>query len=137
METRSRILTSIIGALAFGVVSSVAAPGWAQGSDLGDFDPRPRRVVPQRALEVVPPPVPRECTPGYMAGPGSGVVLGLGAIGVGGTFLWAGVSFADSGTGGPNAMVAGASLMIASGVAAVIYSSIKLKRNAEARRRLC
>jgi hypothetical protein len=137
MDTRGRILTSMIVALGFCAVLLVGAPGLAQGSYPADFDPRMRYVPPQPTLEGSPPPVPRECKPRYMAGPGTGLVLGMGAMGLGGPLIWAGTYYGEPRSAGEKALIAGGSLMIAAGLAAVVYSGIKLKRNQETRNRVC
>lgn len=137
MDTRGRILTSMIVALGFGAVLLMGVPAHAQGSDPADFDSRLHHVSPQPVLEVSPPPVPRECKPRYMAGPGTGLVLGLGSIGLGGPLIWAGTYYGEPRSAGEKGLIAGGSLMIAAGLAAVVYSGIKLKRNQETRNRVC
>jgi hypothetical protein len=137
MDTRGRILSSMIVALGFGAVLLVGAPGRAQGSHPADFDPRLSHVPPQPTLDVSPPPVPRECKPRYMAGPGTGLVLGLGSIGLGGALIGAGTYYGEPRSAGEKGLIAGGSLMIGAGLAAVVYSGIKLKRNQETRNRVC
>ena len=90
----------------------------------------------QRA-EIPAPPVPRECKPRYMAGPAVGIPLGLGTAAFGSVFTYAATVDVLVPTPNSRGGIAGGTLMIAAGLATFIYSSIKLKRNMDARRRLC
>jgi len=94
-----------------------------------------------RAYESPTPPTPRQCKPRFMAGPATGIPLGIGAAVLGGTMVWAGTDphgtlFSDS-TGSQKGFIAGGAIVMASGLAAFIYSSIKLKKNLDTRARVC
>ena len=130
MDTRSRTLTSTIVALCVAAVFVTAAPGRAQESDPADLDLRLRYVPAQSTPEAFPPRVPRECKPRYMAGPGTGLVLGIGSIGVGGSVIWAGTLLDPR-------LTAGGSFVVAAGLAVAIFSAIKVKRNRDRRARIC
>jgi hypothetical protein len=79
----------------------------------------------------------RECTPRYMAGPGVGIPLGLGTAALGSAFVF--VSSVPNETSLPDGRAAGiaGAVMIPVGVAAFIYSSIKLSKNRRTRLRVC
>jgi hypothetical protein len=79
----------------------------------------------------------RECTPRYMAGPGVGIPLGLGTAALGSAFVF--VSTVPNERSLPDGRAAGiaGAVMIPVGVAAFIYSSIKLAKNRQTRSRVC
>ena len=79
-------------------------------------------------VEIPAPPVPRECTPRYMAGPAVGMVVGPVAM-VSGLFLAAsGAAFppAEGRTPGQRGRIAGGSLVMAAGLGTFLYSIGKL-----------
>ena len=130
MDICDRTLTSTIVALWAGAFFFTATPGRAQANDPRDVDLSLRYVAAQPTSAALTPPVPRECRPRYMAGPGTGVVLGMGSVGVGAPLIWAGTLYDAR-------MTAGASLIVAAGLAAVVASGIKLKRNRDRRAHVC
>jgi hypothetical protein len=90
-------------------------------------------------VETPTPPVPRECTPRYMAGPAVGLVVGPGAI-VSGLFMVAAGSYRsipDQRTGGDRALIAGGAIVMAAGLGTFLYSIGKLVKNRHERRRIC
>ncbi len=138
--------------LAIVLFSSVASP--ARGDRLSK--PRPALVVDHSNDPVIginvtrvaappapPPAVPRECTPRYMAGPGVGIPLGLGTAVTGAVFVGYGTADFElfgqriSWARNPPASIAGGSVMIAAGLTAFLYSSVKLSKNRRQRERVC
>ncbi len=90
----------------------------------------------QRA-EILAPPVPRECKPSYMVGPGLGIPLGLSTATVGSVLAWAGSVDFWGPTPNNQGAIAGGTLLIGAGLATFIYSSVKLSKNRHSRERLC
>ena len=92
-------------------------------------------------VEISAPPIPRECKPKYMVGPGLGVPLGVGTVMGGAVMVAVGnldvLNTGDAKTRRDRALIAGGSIMIGAGLAAFIYSSVKLSQNRHARRRVC
>lgn len=92
--------------------------------------------------ETPAPPVPRECTGRYMAGPAVGLVAGPSAM-VGGVFLIGdGVGLNDSDgvdlkTRRDRGMQAAGGIMMVAGLGAFLYSIGKLVINRHERRRVC
>jgi hypothetical protein len=98
--------------------------------------------VPQSVelLEAPTPSVPRECTGRFMAGPAVGIPLGLGVAAFGSVLVSA--AAVDLFGSRPSSRsergaIAGGSIMIGTGLAAFIYSSVKLSKNRRARKRIC
>lgn len=90
--------------------------------------------------EAPPPSVPRECTGRFMAGPAVGIPLGLGVAAFGSVLVTA--AAVDLFEPRPSSRsergaIAGGSIMIGTGLAAFIYSSVKLSKNRRARKRIC
>ncbi len=84
------------------------------------------------------PPPRRECTPRYMAGPAAGIPLGLGAAGLGSALVFvASVPFTDPSLPDSRAAGIAGSVILPVGVAAFIYSSVKLAKNRQTRFREC
>ena len=81
---------------------------------------------------------PRECTGRFVAGPAVGIPLGLETAALGGVLIYAGTDpiFGDS-NNARGALIASGSITVAAGLAALVYSSIKLRRNLEVRHRVC
>jgi hypothetical protein len=90
----------------------------------------------QRA-EIPASPVPRECKPKYMVGPGIGIPLGLGTATFGGVLTYAATVDIFGSTPNSAGGIAGGTLLIGAGLATFIYSSIKLSKNRHTRERLC
>jgi hypothetical protein len=88
-------------------------------------------------------PVPRECTGRFVAGPAVGIPLGLGTAAFGGVLVYAatnplGDSFSsDRRSNNAPGAIAGGAILVGAGLAAFLYSTIKLRKNLEARRRVC
>jgi len=90
--------------------------------------------------EKPPPSVPRECTGRFMAGPAVGIPLGLGVAAFGSVLISA--ATVDLFEPRPSSRsergaIAGGSIMIGTGLAAFIYSSVKLSKNRRVRKRIC
>lgn len=91
-------------------------------------------------VETPTPPVPRECTPRYMAGPAVGAVVGPGAI-VAGMFM-VGAGSVDpfdthQKTRRDRGLIAGGSITMAAGLGTFLYSIAKLVKNRHERQRVC
>ena len=88
-------------------------------------------------------PKPRECTGRFVAGPSVGIPVGLGTAAVGAVLIYAATNPLDDAFGGDSAGnnwpggVAGGSILVAAGLAAFLYSAIKLHKNLDVRRDLC
>ncbi len=81
---------------------------------------------------------PRECTGRFVAGPAVGIPLGVGTAALGGVLIYAGTDrFFDDSSNARAGFIAGGSITVAAGLAALVYSSIKLRRNLEVRHRVC
>ncbi len=93
-------------------------------------------------VAIPAPPVPRECTPRYMAGPAVGMVLGYGAIGGGAAMIFANsfgfaLSETEEKTRRDRGVQAGGAILMTAGVGALAYSIAKLVINRRERRRVC
>ncbi|MGB8331633.1 MAG: hypothetical protein WCE62_16010 [Polyangiales bacterium] len=91
-------------------------------------------------VETHAPPVPRKCTPRYMAGPAVGAVVGPGAI-VAGMFM-VGAGSVDpfdthQKTRRDRGLIAGGSITMAAGLGTFLYSIGKLVKNRRERQRVC
>ena len=137
MDRCGRTRTSTIVALYVGAFFFTAAPGRAQENDPTDLDLRLRYDAPPPTPEALPPPVRRECKPRYMAGPGVGLTLGMASIGFGGVMIGFATDDDPFGISAEKGSIAGGSLMIAAGLAAIVYSGIKATLNGEKRARVC
>ena len=138
------------GLLVLVLQSSLPAPAYADGllqprlalvaADLRDPVLGMAGTGAVELVETPAPPVPRECTPRYMAGPAVGVVVGPGAIFVGYGMVAAG-SFdlfdTYQKTRGQRGLIAGGSIMMAAGLGTFLYSIGKLVVNRRERRRVC
>lgn len=81
---------------------------------------------------------PRECTGRFVAGPAVGIPLGVGTAALGAVLIYAGTDpVFDSRSNNAAGVIAGGSIMVAVGLAAFLYSSVKLRRNLETRDRVC
>lgn len=93
-------------------------------------------------VQIPAPPVKRECTPRYMAGPAVGMVVGPVAM-VGGIFMiGAGIPIEffgveDEKTKRDRGLQAGGGLLMAAGLGTFLYSIGKLVVNGRERRRVC
>lgn len=101
--------------------------------------PIPHARADQGALSEGEAPIPRECTGRFVAGPSVGIVLGLGtatvgAIGLGGAAYGAYHSDVENNSPG---FIAGFATTFGVGLAAFIYSSIKLHKNLDVRFERC
>ena len=96
-------------------------------------------AMPQPGADLLATPTPRECKPRYMAGPGTGMALGAGAITGGALMVTAGnlQLFDSPKTRRERGLIAGGSVLMAAGVAALIYSSVRLAKNRYARQSVC
>lgn len=103
---------------------------------LSAFDARHARAEEEPATELGAA-TPRECTGRFVAGPAVGIPLGAGTATLGGVFIAAGQGlFGDPVDNSPGAFAAG-SILLAAGLTAAIYSSVKLAKNMKVRRRMC
>jgi hypothetical protein len=90
------------------------------------------------AVGKVSPAPRRECTPRYMAGPATGIPLGLGTAGLGSALVFvASAPYTDTSLPDSRASGIAGAVMIPVGVAAFIYSSVKLAKNRQTRLRVC
>ncbi len=85
---------------------------------------------------------PRECTGRFVAGPAVGIPLGLGAAAIGGVLIYAGTNplgdaFSQGSNNNARGAIAGGAILVGAGLAAFLYSAVKLHKNLEVRRRLC
>ncbi len=96
-------------------------------------------AMPQLGADVLATPTPRECKPRYMAGPATGMALGAGAITGGALMVTAGnlQLFDSPKTRSQRGLIAGGSVLMAAGVATLIYSSVRLAKNRYARQSVC
>lgn len=120
----------VVVVLLVGIVVELARPLPAQAEDVT------RLEIRYSDLENEGPR--RECTPRYMAGPAVGIPLGLGTAGLGSALVFvASVPYTD--TSLPDSRAAGiaGAVILPVGVAAFIYSSVKLAKNRQARLREC
>jgi hypothetical protein len=145
----SLIRLMLLGVLVRAVQSSLPSPAHAEGGSqprlalVADYsDDSVLGVVGSGTVQYVEtpaPPVQRECTPRYMAGPAVGLVVGPGAM-VGGLFMTAAGSY-RSGLGERTArdrgLMAGGALVMAAGLGTFLYSIGKLAKNRHERRRIC
>lgn len=100
-----------------------------------------------RADEGAPPalesPTPRECTGRFVAGPSVGIPVGLGTAAFGAVLIYAasnplGDAFGgDASSNNSPGGIAGGSILVGAGLAAFLYSAIKLHKNLAVRRDLC
>ena len=115
--------------LGLAVVGTSFLSGWFQSAGA------------QTPEEAPAPSVPRECTGRYMAGPAVGIPLGLSVAAFGSVLVAAATSdlFEESRPNDPKerGAAAGGSIMIGAGLAAFIYSSVKLSKNRRTRKRVC
>lgn len=102
--------------------------------------PVPHARADEAAASEGEAPIPRECKARFVAGPSVGIPLGLGTATLGGMFIYVGSARAYGAVGvddrSPGA-IAGGTIMLSAGLAAVVYSSIKLRRNLDARFERC
>ena len=94
-------------------------------------------------LEVTPIelPLPRECKPGYMAGPAVGIAVGTLASLTGPGMIWAGNFELEGGTSeetrADRGLKIGGTVLLLAGLGTLIYSGVKLSKNRHERRRVC
>jgi hypothetical protein len=95
---------------------------------------------PLQPTEPDAPSTPHECKPRYMAGPVLGIPLSVGSMILGGVMVGAGTDFqvlaSGSGSKVPG-LIAGGSVLLAAGAAAMVYSAIKLTKNVQRRALVC
>lgn len=102
-----------------------------------------RARAEEGAPAVLESPTPRECTGRFVAGPSVGIPVGLGTAALGAVLIYAatnplGDAFSghSAGNNWPGG-VAGGAILVGAGLAAFIYSAVKLHKNLEVRRDLC
>lgn len=93
-----------------------------------------RARAEEGAPSALESPTPRECTGGFVAGPAVGIPVGLGTAAFGAVLIYAatnplGDAFSGEGAGNNSpGGIAGGSILVGAGLAAFLYSAIKLTR---------
>ena len=102
-----------------------------------------RARAQEEAPSALESPTPRECTGRFVAGPSVGIPVGLGTAAIGAVLIWAATNptgdllFGESADNNSAGGIAGGSILVGAGLAAFVYSAIKLHKNLEVRRDLC